>query len=79
MKEAIQINLFFILFSLVFSTYIPYDGSKLIPISYSPNEDYDANEIVSTSALSQEMLSYYSWLVCCLWILRRYRCTSFML
>ena len=61
MKEAIQINLFFILFSLVFSTYIPYDGSKLIPISYSPNEDYDANEIVSTSALSQEMLSYYSW------------------
>ena len=55
------LNLLFILFSLSFSEYTILDGSKLIPISYAPNEDYDASEIVTPSAVSQEMLSYYSW------------------
>ena len=61
MNKLIQLNLLFLLFSLVTSTYTKYDGSKFISLSYSPNEDYDAHEIVSTSAISQEMLSYYSW------------------
>ena len=57
----IGLSLLFILFSLSFSEYTILDGSKLIPISYAPNEDYDASEIVTPSAVSQEMLSYYSW------------------
>ena len=61
MNVYLGLNLLFILFSLSFSTYTTIDGSKLIPMSYSPNEDYDAAEIVSPSAISQEMLSYYSW------------------
>ena len=56
-----QIYLLFLTFSLVLSEYIKYDGSKLIPLSSSPNEDYDASEILSTDSISQEMLSYYSW------------------
>ena len=61
MNVPLRLNLLLILFSLSFSAYTIYDGSKLIPISYAPNEDYDATEIVSTSVISQEMLSYYSW------------------
>ena len=61
MNRALLLNLLFLLFSLIFSEYTIYDGSKLVPMSYSPNEDYDATEIVSPSSISQEMLSYYSW------------------
>ena len=61
MNIHLGVNLLFILFSLSFSEYTILDGSKLIPISYAPNEDYDASEIVTPSAVSQEMLSYYSW------------------
>ena len=56
-----QIYLLFLAFSLTLCEYIKYDGSKLIPLSHSPNEDYNASEIVSTNTISQEMLSYYSW------------------
>jgi hypothetical protein len=61
MNIHLGLSLLFILFSLSFSEYTILDGSKLIPISYAPNEDYDASEIVTPSAVSQEMLSYYSW------------------
>ena len=61
MSRLLPINILFLLFSMAFSTYTIYDGSKLIPLSYSPNEDYDATEIVSPSSISQEMISYYSW------------------
>ena len=61
MNRALLLHLLFLLFSLIFSEYTIYDGSKLVPMSYSPNEDYDASEIVTPSAVSQEMLSYYSW------------------
>ena len=61
MNRALLLNLLFLLVSLIFSEYTIYDGSKLVPMSYSPNEDYDATEIVSPSSISQEMLSYYSW------------------
>lgn len=61
MNKLLSRSLLFLLFSYVFSTYTTYDGSKLIPLSYSPNQDYDASEIVSTSSISQEMLTYYSW------------------
>ena len=56
-----QFYLLFLTFSLVVSEYTKYDGSKLIPLSYSANEDYDANEIVSPESISQEMLTYYAW------------------
>ena len=56
-----QFLLLIFLFSLALSEYIKYDGSQLIQLSHSPNEDYDASEIVSTNTISQEMLSYYSW------------------
>ena len=49
------------LFSVSLCEYTKYDGSQLIPLSHSPNENYDASEIVSTNTISQEMLSYYSW------------------
>ena len=38
-----------------------FDGSKLISLSYSPNENYDASEIISMDNFNQEMISYYSW------------------
>ena len=53
--------LLFFAFSLILCDHTQYDGSKFVPLSYSPNEDYDAHEIVSTNSISQEMISYYSW------------------
>jgi hypothetical protein len=38
-----------------------YDGSKLISLSYSPNEEYDGAIPVSKENFDQDMLSYYSW------------------
>ena len=38
-----------------------YDGSNLISLSYSPNEDYDAEIPISMEYFDQEMVSYYSW------------------
>ena len=61
MNRSFFLNLLFLLLELTFCSYITYDGSKLISLSYSPNEDYDASEIVSTDNINQEMLSYYSW------------------
>ena len=61
MSKALFILLSFLFFGVAFSEYITLDGSKLISLSYSPNTDYDAREIVSQENLSQEMLSYYSW------------------
>ena len=52
-----------LLFFHINSEYITYDGSKLISLSYSPNEDYDATEKVSIENFSQEMITYYSWFV----------------
>lgn len=48
-------------FYFVFSAYTTLDGSQLIPLSHSPNVDYDASEVVSQENVNQEMLSYYSW------------------
>ena len=56
-----QFLLLIFLFSFSLCEHTTYDGSQLIPLSHSPNEDYDATEIVSTNTISQEMLSYYSW------------------
>ena len=56
-----QFLLLIFLFSFSLCEHTTYDGSQLIPLSHSPNEDYDASEIVSTNTISQEMLSYYSW------------------
>ena len=52
-----------LLFFHINCEFITYDGSKLISLSYSPNEDYDATEKVSIENFSQEMISYYSWFV----------------
>ena len=59
-----KIFFFFLLFNfleITFSTYKTLDGSQLIPLSYTPNSDYDATEVVSQENVNQEMLSYYSW------------------
>ena len=50
-----------LLFFSIGCEYITYDGSKLKSLSYSPNFDYDATELVSMDNFSQEMISYYSW------------------
>ena len=49
------------LFLHIYCEYITFDGSKLVSLSYSPNDDYDATELVSINNFSQEMISYYSW------------------
>ena len=59
-----KIFFFFLLFNfleITFSTYTTLDGSQLIPLSYTPNSDYNATEVVSQENVNQEMLSYYSW------------------
>ena len=61
MNKLTSLFLIFLLFSQSLSSYVKYDGSRLIPLSYAPYEAYNANLIVSTSNLSQEMISYYSW------------------
>ena len=55
-----------LLFSAIFCafvqcTYTTLDGSQFIPLSYSPNIQYDAREIVTQENINQDMLSYYSW------------------
>ena len=61
MNKLTSLFLIFLLFSQSLSSYIKYDGSRLISLSYAPNQSYNAYQIVSTSNLSQEMVSYYSW------------------
>ena len=61
MNKALFLNLLFLLISLISCSYITYDGSKLISLSYSPNEDYEPIELVCPENINQEMLSYYSW------------------
>ena len=56
-----RLVIIFLLFFQINCEFITYDGSKLISLSYSPNEDYDATENVSIENFSQEMISYYSW------------------
>ena len=48
------------LFLHIYCDYITFDGSLLKSLSYYPNEDYDATELVSIDNFSQEMISYYS-------------------
>jgi len=57
MKKALFLLLSFLFFEFVFGEYKKIDGSKLISISYTPNADYDASEIVSPENLNQEMLA----------------------
>ena len=60
-KASILLFLSLILFEVVRDTYTTLDGSQFIPLSYSPNVQYDPREIVSQDNINQEMLSYYSW------------------
>jgi hypothetical protein len=60
-KKLIIIPLLLLLHT--YCDFITFDGSKLISLSYSPNEDYDATEKASIDNFSQEMISYYSWFV----------------
>ena len=50
-----------LLFLSISCYYITFDGTKLKFLSYSPNYEYDATELVSMENFSQEMISYYSW------------------
>ena len=61
MAKALFLSTIFILISLTLSSYTTIDGSKLISLSYSPDGNYDASEIVSSKTINQEMISYYSW------------------
>ena len=61
MPKHLLLTFLFLFIQLSISTYTTLDGSKLISLSYSPNTDYDASEIVSPKTISQEMLSFYSW------------------
>ena len=61
MNKGLFSNLLFLLISVSLCTYTTIDGSRLISLSYTPNEDYDASEIVSSENINQEMLTYYSW------------------
>ena len=61
MSKPLFLSLLFFLINLSISEYTTIDGSKLISLSYEPNEDYDATEIISPKTITQEMLSYYSW------------------
>jgi hypothetical protein len=60
-KALILLFLSIILLEVVHSTYTTLDGSQFIPLSYSPNIQYDAREIVTQENINQDMLSYYSW------------------
>ena len=61
MAKHLFLSLLFLLIQSSLSTYYTIDGSKLISLSYSPNTDYDATEVISPNHITQEMLSYYSW------------------
>ena len=61
MSKPLFLTLLFLLINLSFSEYTVIDGSQLISLSYNPNEDYDATEVISPNHITQEMLSYYSW------------------
>ena len=61
MSKPLFLSLLFLLVHLSICTYTVLDGSKLISLSYSPNSDYDASEVISPNEITQEMLSYYSW------------------
>ena len=61
MSNYLFIIFIFFFLDYSFCEYTTLDGTKFIPLSYSPNADYDANEIVSPENINQEMLSYYSW------------------
>ena len=60
-KASILLLLSLILFEFAHCDYTTLDGSQFIPLSYSPNVQYDAKEIVTQESINQEMLSYYSW------------------
>ena len=62
MSKASILLLFSAIFcTFVHCTYTTLDGSQFIPLSYSPNIQYDAREIVTQENINQDMLSYYSW------------------
>ena len=60
-KTSILLLFSFMFFGFVQSTYKTLDGSQFIPLSYSPNIQYDAREIVTQENINQDMISYYSW------------------
>ena len=61
MSKSFLFFLSITLFEFIFNDYTTLDGSKFISLSYSPNKEYDARQIVSPENINQEMLSYYSW------------------
>ena len=62
MSKASILLLFSAIFcAFVHCTYTTLYGSQFIPLSYSPNIQYDAREIVTQENINQDMLSYYSW------------------
>ena len=62
MSKASILLLFSAIFcAFVHCTYTTLDGSQFIPLSYSPNIQYDARELVTQENINQDMLSYYSW------------------
>ena len=62
MSKASILLLFSAIFcAFVHCTYTTLDGSQFIPLSYSPNIQYDARESVTQENINQDMLSYYSW------------------
>ena len=60
-KASILLLVSLILCEFARCDYTILDGSQFIPLSYSPNVQYDAKEIVTQENINQEMLSYYSW------------------
>ena len=59
--NKVMIFIFLAVFIQTLCVYKIFDGSKLKELSYSPNEDYNPEELVSMENFSQEMISYYSW------------------
>ena len=61
MSKPLFLFLLFTFIQLSISEYTTIDGSKIISLSYEPNADYDATEVISPNHITQEMISYYSW------------------
>ena len=60
-KASILLLFSLILCEFIHCDYKTLDGSQFINLSYKPNAQYDAREIVNQENINQDMLSYYSW------------------
>ena len=60
-KASILLLISLILCEFMHCDYTTLDGSQFINLSYSPNVQYDAREIITQANINQDMLSYYSW------------------